>query len=97
MIWDELTRYDQIPICRFGGSKYNLTAELELKDKEETVHQFLTSLDDEGYGIAHSSILNTKSLLNMNQVYSRIIQQEHVLSMSRIKEEKEILMESWAL
>ncbi|XP_070040609.1 uncharacterized protein [Nicotiana tomentosiformis] len=92
MIWDELTNYDLIPIYRCGRCKCNLTSEMETKREEEKVHQFLMGLDDEGYGTMRSNILSIELLPNLNRVYSRIVQQERVMSMTRSKEEKGILM-----
>lgn len=45
-MWEELASYDQIPVCKRGLCKCNLTSELEKKCEEEKVHQFLMGLDD---------------------------------------------------
>ncbi|RVW93947.1 hypothetical protein CK203_034086 [Vitis vinifera] len=48
-LWDELNNYDSIPICTCTGCKCNITTQLEKKQEEERVHQFLMGLYEDGY------------------------------------------------
>ncbi|KAL6321337.1 hypothetical protein AAG906_016392 [Vitis piasezkii] len=75
-LWDESNNYDSIPVCTCTGCKCNITTQLEKKQEEERVHQFLMGLDENGYGIVRSNILSTEPLPNLNQVYAMIVQQE---------------------
>lgn len=49
-------------------------------------------VDDEGYGTIRSNILSSELFLNLNKVYTMIIQQERVRIMIRGREESGILM-----
>ena len=87
-LWDELNNYDSIPVCTCTGCKCNITTQLEKKQEEERVHQFLMGLDEDGYEKARSNILSIEPLLNLNRVYAMIVQQERVRTMTRTKEER---------
>ncbi|RVW36875.1 hypothetical protein CK203_103163 [Vitis vinifera] len=87
-LWDELNNYDSIPICTCTGCKCNITTQLEKKQEEERVHQFLMGLYEDGYETVRSNILSIEPLLNLNRVYAMIVQQERVRTMTRTKEER---------
>lgn len=89
LLWDELSNFDQIPVCVCAGCRCNLTIELEKKREEEKVHQFLMGLDVKVYGTLRSNVLSTEPLPNLNRVYAMAIQEERVRAVTQVKEERE--------
>lgn len=87
-LWDELANYEQIPKCMCGGCKCDITSRLEKRRDEERVHQFLMGLEDVSYGTVCSSILAADPLPSMNKVYSTLIQEERMKTITRAREEK---------
>lgn len=69
-LWDELTNYEQIPICSCGGCKCDIMSKLEKRREEERVHQFLMGLDDTAHGTVRSNLLATDQLPSLNRAYS---------------------------
>ncbi|MCH83154.1 hypothetical protein A2U01_0003969, partial [Trifolium medium] len=90
-LWDELANYQQIPICTCGECKCDIGKKLEKQREEEKVHQFLMGLDDALYGSVRSNLLATDPLPNLNRVYSTLVQEERVRSISRGKEERDVV------
>ncbi|GJR79707.1 retrovirus-related pol polyprotein from transposon TNT 1-94 [Tanacetum coccineum] len=91
-IWDELSNYEQVATCKHGKCICNLGAILTNKQEEEKVHTFLLGLDENTYATARSNILTQDPLTNMNKVYSILIQEERVKTMTRGKDERQELM-----
>ena len=87
-LWDELANYEQIQVCTCGGCTCNISTKLEKRREEEKVHQFLMGLDDAIYGTVRSSLLTYDPLPSLNRVYSTIIQEERVRTITRAKEER---------
>nr|GEZ29201.1 hypothetical protein [Tanacetum cinerariifolium] len=92
-IWDELANYDQITTCTYGKCKCELEKNLAKKQKDEKVHTFLMGLDENVYGTTRSKILAQDPLPNMNKVYSILIQEERVKTMTRDKDDRPEIME----
>jgi hypothetical protein len=92
LLWDELANYDQIPVCSCGRCKCDISSKLEKRREEERVHQFLMGLDDTIYGTVRSNLLATDPLPNLNRVYSTMIQEERVRTMTRTTEERREVM-----
>nr|KYP36806.1 hypothetical protein KK1_042044 [Cajanus cajan] len=91
-LWEELGNFDQIPTCSCGLYTCNFHAVLERKREEEKIHQFLMGLDDTTYGIIRSNLLAQDPLLNLNNIYSTLVQEERVHTVSRAKEERGEMM-----
>ena len=91
-LWDELGNYEQLPTCKCGKCTCNLGSVLEKKREDEKVHLFLMGLDDNVYGTVRSNILAQDPLPSMNKVYSLLIQEERVKTITRGKEEREDIM-----
>ncbi|KAF7821761.1 retroelement pol polyprotein-like [Senna tora] len=92
IIWDELSNYEQMPVCSCAGCKCDLAAKLEKKQEEDRVHQFLMGLDEDGYGTMRSNILSTEPLPNLNRVYAITVQQERVRTVMKTKEDRGLPM-----
>ncbi|PNX75889.1 hypothetical protein L195_g031833, partial [Trifolium pratense] len=92
LLWDDLANYDQIPVCSCGRCKCDISSKLEKRREEERVHQFLMGLDDAIYGTVRSNLLATDPLPNLNRVYSTMIQEERVKTMTRTTEERREVM-----
>jgi len=58
---------------------------LDKKREEKMVHTFLMGLDDTVYDIVRSNILAHDPLLNLNKVYSVLIQEERAHTMTHGK------------
>jgi hypothetical protein len=86
-LWDELANYQQIPRFTCGGCKCDIGSKMEKQREEEKVHQFLMGLDDALYGTVRSNLLATDPLPSLNRVYSTMVQEERVRTISRGKEE----------
>jgi len=87
-LWDALANYDQPPTCKCGGFTCDLGSILNTKREEKIVHTFLMGLDDIIYDIIRSNILAHDPLLNLNKVYSILIQKEQVQTMACGKEDR---------
>lgn len=70
------------------GCKCGIRKRLQSRREEERVHQFLMGLDDGMYGTARSNILATDPLPSLNRVYSVMVQEERVRTMTRATEER---------
>ena len=88
ILWDELGNYEQSPACSCGKCKCNIASKLEKRREEEKVHQFLMGLDDVTYGAVRSNLLATDPLPSLNRVYSTLIQEERVRTITRGREER---------
>ena len=86
-LWEELANYEQIPTCKCGLCTCNIGVVLEKKREEERVHQFLMGLDDTTYATVRSNVLTQDPLPTLNRVYSVLVQEERVCTITRGKEE----------
>jgi len=57
------------------------------RNEKRRVHTFLMGLDDTIYDSIHSDILAHNPFLNLNKVYSILIQEKQVQTMTRGKED----------
>ncbi|XP_019442216.1 PREDICTED: uncharacterized protein LOC109346932 [Lupinus angustifolius] len=87
-LWDELANYEQIHICTCRGCTCDIASKLEKRQEEERVHQFLMGLDDVIYGTVRSNLLAADPLPSLNMVYSTLIQEERMKTITRAKEER---------
>ncbi|KAJ4787232.1 Retroelement pol polyprotein-like [Rhynchospora pubera] len=87
-MWDELSSYSRVPVCKCKGCTCNAAAEFVKEREEEKIHQFLMGLDDSVFGTVRSSILGMEPLPTLNKVYSMVIQEERHRSVVRGREER---------
>lgn len=87
-LWGELANYEQIPTCKCGLCKCRLEFLLKKKYEKEKVHQFLMGLDETLYRMIRSNILAQDPLLSLNKVYSILVQEKRVRTISHRKEER---------
>jgi hypothetical protein len=87
-LWEELANYDQIPACKCGRCKCNLSSVLQKKREEEKIHQFLMGLDDALYGTVRSNLLAQDPLPTLNKVYATLIQEERLRTVTRTAEDR---------
>ncbi|WVZ09445.1 hypothetical protein V8G54_013975 [Vigna mungo] len=83
ILWDELANYEQIPLCTCTGCTCDIATKLEKWREEGKVHQFLIGLDDSIYGTMRSSLLTCDLFPSLNRVYSTIIQEERVRTITK--------------
>jgi Retrotransposon gag protein len=87
-MWDELSNYSRIPVCKCGGCTCNVSIELVKEREDEKTHQFLMGLDDSIFGTVRSNMLSMDSLPNLNKVYSMVVQEERHRAVAREKGER---------
>lgn len=87
-LWEELANYDHIPSCKCGLCKCNLSSALEKKREEEKIHQFLMGLDDTLYGTVRSNLRAQDPLPTLNKIYSTLVQEERLRTVTRMAEER---------
>ncbi|WVZ13460.1 hypothetical protein V8G54_011026 [Vigna mungo] len=81
-----------IPSCKCGLCTCNLGSMLEKKREEEKVHQFLTGLDEIVYTTVRSNLRAQDPLPTLNKVYSTLVQEERVHTVTLAKDEKREVM-----
>ncbi|KAK8476823.1 hypothetical protein V6N11_033696 [Hibiscus sabdariffa] len=86
-LWDELANYESTPTYKCGLCKCKLELALEKKREEEKVHQILMGLVETLYGTVRSNLLAQDPLLSLNKVYSILVQEGRVRTISRGNEE----------
>ncbi|KAJ4755428.1 Retroelement pol polyprotein-like [Rhynchospora pubera] len=87
-MWDELSNYSRVPVCKCKGCTCDAAAELVKEREEEKTRQFLMGLDDSVFGTVRSNILSMEPLPSLNKVYAVVIQEERHRSMARSQDEK---------
>ncbi|KAJ1435421.1 hypothetical protein SESBI_04928 [Sesbania bispinosa] len=70
----------------------NLTSKLEKKHEEEKIYQFLMGLDKTVYGTVRSNLLAQDPLINLDKIYSTLVQEERVRIATHGKEEHNEIM-----
>ncbi|WVY91044.1 hypothetical protein V8G54_036558 [Vigna mungo] len=87
-LWEELGNFEQIPSCKCGLCKCNLGSTLEKKREEEKVHKFLMGLDETVYATVRSNLLAQDPLPTLNKMYSTLVQEEQIHTVTCGKDEK---------
>ncbi|ESQ37179.1 hypothetical protein EUTSA_v10002805mg, partial [Eutrema salsugineum] len=75
VMWDDLADLDKGFTCCCGTEKI-------------LFHQFLMGFDNSRFGTTHSNILSQQSEINLDMVYSQIVQEERYLNVMRGAEER---------
>jgi hypothetical protein len=75
-MWDELSNYSHVPMCKCGGCTCGAATGLMKEREEEKTHQFLMGLDDSVFETVRSNILSMDSLPSLNKVYAMVIHEE---------------------
>ncbi|KAK9676116.1 hypothetical protein RND81_11G055400 [Saponaria officinalis] len=88
-LWDDLANYDALPECTCTGCKCNIVATLTTRCENELVREFLMGLDS-NYVVIRSNILGTEPLPTLNQVYSKLIQEEGVRAFTQLNVENRV-------
>ncbi|KAK9713537.1 hypothetical protein RND81_06G033900 [Saponaria officinalis] len=88
-LWDDLATYDVLPECTCTGCKCDIVKTLATRRENERVREFLMGLDL-NYAVVRSNILGTEPLPNLNQVYSKLIQEEGVRASTQPKIENRV-------
>ncbi|XP_074284560.1 uncharacterized protein LOC141609394 [Silene latifolia] len=81
-LWDDVNDYDALPSCACSGCKCNITVTLRNRRETQQTRQFLMGLLPV-YATARSSILGTTPLPSLDSVYSRIMQEEEVQTVTK--------------
>ncbi|CAH9146646.1 unnamed protein product [Cuscuta epithymum] len=76
-LWDDRNDFDALPTCVCKGCKCDLTSKLRQWREAEQVREFLMGLES-FYANVRSSLLGIEPLPSLNLVYSRLIQEEEV-------------------
>ncbi|XP_072063916.1 uncharacterized protein [Arachis hypogaea] len=92
ILWDELANCDQILKYTCGGCKYSIGSQLEKRREEEKVHQLVMSFDDVSYATMRSSILAIDHLPSLNRVYTMLIQEERMKTITKSANERGLVV-----
>ncbi|CAO2827126.1 unnamed protein product [Amaranthus hypochondriacus] len=66
-LWDELATYNPMPMCKCGGCKCNIGAQLQSRMDEDRLQDFLFGVNTELYGYMRSSILSQDPLPSLER------------------------------
>jgi hypothetical protein len=91
-LWDDLANYEQALTCTCKGCTCGIQTKLEKRREEERCHVFLMGLDDGMYGTVRSNLLATDPMPSLNKMYSILVQEERMRSITRGKEERTEVM-----
>ncbi|XP_056860888.1 uncharacterized protein LOC130509183 [Raphanus sativus] len=91
VLWDDLADLDKGFSCCCGDSECASMTKYEKKEEKIRVHQFLMGLDNSRFGITRSNLLSRQTDLNLESVYSQIIQEERHLNVMRHEETTPVL------
>jgi hypothetical protein len=87
-LWDDLANYEQALTCTYKGCTCDIQTKLEKRREEERCHVFLMGLDDGMYGTVRSNLLATDPMPSLNKMYSILVKEERMRSITRGKEER---------
>ena len=88
ILWDDLADLDKGFQCCCKSADCASMLKYEKSREKIHVHQFLMGLDTTRFGTARSNLLSRQMDLNLETVYSQVIQEERHLSVMRSNEEK---------
>ncbi|XP_058750910.1 uncharacterized protein LOC131623932 [Vicia villosa] len=91
-LWDDLVNHEQALACTCKGCTCGIQIKLEKRREEERCHVFLMGLDDGLYGTVRSNLLATDPMPSLNKMYSIMVQEERMRSITRGKEERTEVM-----
>ena len=83
VMWDDLADFDKGFSCCCGNPECEAVMKYEKKEEKIRVHQFLMGLDNSRFGTTRSNLLSRQAELNLESVYSQIIQEERHLNVMR--------------
>ncbi|ESQ34249.1 hypothetical protein EUTSA_v10009346mg, partial [Eutrema salsugineum] len=88
VLWDDLADLNKGFQCCCKSFDCSSMVAYEKNQEKMRVHQFLMGLDTSRFGTARSNLLSRQLDLNLDSVYSQIIQEERHLSVMRSNEER---------
>lgn len=88
VLWDDLADFDAGFECCCRTSTCAAMIKYEKHREKISVHQFLMGLDSTRFGTSHSNLLSRVDDLNLDMVYSQIVQEERHLNATRSREEQ---------
>ena len=88
VLWDDLADFDAGFECCCRTSTCAAMIKYEQHREKIRVHQFLMGLDSTRFGTSRSNLLSRVDDLNLDMVYSQIVQEERHLNATRSKEEQ---------
>ncbi|XP_074293567.1 uncharacterized protein LOC141620650 [Silene latifolia] len=74
-LWDDLIASDAFPVCECNPCTCNLVHLLNRLREKKRVRSFLMGLDAR-YAVLRSHIIGAESLPSLNQIYSRLLQED---------------------
>lgn len=80
-MWDELYAYKAIPMCSCDAATVFANAR-----EEEKIHQFVMGLDESHFGNVATLIIDSDPMLDISQVYAKVICEEQRLNSSKTHE-----------
>lgn len=81
-LWDEINDFDALPSCKCTGCKCGMNETLRKRRENDQVRKFLMGLEIY-YANARSTILGIDPLPSLQNVYSRLVQEEEVRTLTQ--------------
>ena len=88
ILWDDIADIDKGFTCCCGNSSCCSMKKYKKKQDGLHIHQFLMGLDNQRFGTTRSNLLSRLHDLNLESVYSQIIQEERHIQATREPQEK---------
>lgn len=83
VMWDDLADFEKGFTCCCGSADCASMITYEKMQEKIRLHQFLMGLDNSRFGTSRSNLLSRQTELNLDSVYSQIIQEERHLNVMR--------------
>ncbi|KAM7473208.1 hypothetical protein LguiB_020451 [Lonicera macranthoides] len=92
-IWDELTTYVKVPVCKCRGCTCSIVTQVEKLRDEDYLHHFLIDLDG-AYASIRTNLLGQEPLPMPDRAYQQVIQAERLRGgeLSSSKDERDSIM-----
>ena len=87
-MWDDLADFEKGFSCCCGSSECGSMLKYEKMQEKNRLQQFLMGLDNSRFRTTRSNLLSRQMELNVDSVYSQIIQEERHLSAMRTSDDK---------
>lgn len=91
ILWDDIADIDKGFTCCCGSSSSYSMKKYKKKQDGIQIHQFLMGLDNQRFGTIRSNLIARLHDLNLESVYSQIVQEERHIQATREPQEKGVV------
>ncbi|XP_074300473.1 uncharacterized protein LOC141631744 [Silene latifolia] len=85
-LWDDINDFDALPSCKCSGYRCDLNVVLRQRREADQVRGFLMGLEP-FYATVRSQLLGTKPFPPIQLVYSQLVQEEEVRTLTQVRED----------